>query len=195
MECDCPYYKKGNNCKHLYALIIEAKLKNNYNKLINLQKDTFDELEEQFQLFKKYFKTNINKYLFSAEERINSFIDYYENKNIPRYNLIISKETTQMGYLKNILELEKEKKLMREDFYKLKNNEQDFNNSTNNNGVGSDGILFSIFKGIINGIKSPSTHQIHEENLKKWALEELERGNPEPYISEYNELEDDMFQV
>ena len=26
----CPYCKKGNNCKHIYALLIKSKLESNF---------------------------------------------------------------------------------------------------------------------------------------------------------------------
>ena len=31
--CTCPYFKNGNNCKHIYALLIKSKYEDNYYKL------------------------------------------------------------------------------------------------------------------------------------------------------------------
>ena len=94
MECSCPYYEKGNNCKHLYTLLIEEKLK--------------------------------------------------------------------------------EKKIIEENQ--------------------SKGLLSSILLGVIDGLNSPSPEKTKEDSIMKMAIEELEKGNSEPYIIEYNELDDDMFQ-
>lgn len=54
--------------------------------------------------------------------------------------------------------------------------------------------MFGILSGIIKGLSSKSPQQLREEEIKKMALDEFDKGNPEPYISEYNELEDYMFQ-
>ena len=119
MKCSCPYFEKGNNCKHLYALLIEAKLKDNYPILIKLRNDKFLEFKNNFNSYKKYFYKNTNKYTSSDIDKITHFIDYYENARIPRYNILTSRESTQNGYFNIICELESELNEMKTNFLKL----------------------------------------------------------------------------
>lgn len=44
---------------------------------------------------------------------------------------------------------------------------------------------------MIDVAKNPNTEE--KEKKKEYALKELEKGNPEPYEMEYDELDDDMF--
>ena len=192
MKCSCPYFEKGNNCKHLYALLIEAKLKDNYPILIKLRNDKFLEFKNNFNSYKKYFYKNTNKYTSSDIDKITHFIDYYENARIPRYNILTSRESTQNGYLNIICELESELNEMKTNFLKLKSNEQEVVKTKSK--TKTSGLMFGILSGIIKGLSSKSPQQLREEEIKKMALDEFDKGNPEPYISEYNELEDYMFQ-
>ena len=190
MKCSCPYFEKGNNCKHLYALLIEAKLKDNYPILIKLRNDKFLEFKNNFNSYKTYFYKNTNKYTSSDIDKITYFIDYYENTRIPRYNVLTSRESTQNGYFNVICELESELNEMKTNFLKLKSNEQEVVKTKTK----TSGLMFGILSGIIKGLSSKSPQQLREEEIKKMALDEFDKGNPEPYISEYNELEDYMFQ-
>lgn len=192
MKCSCPYFEKGNNCKHLYALLIEAKLKDNYPILIKLRNDKFLEFKNNFNSYKRYFYKNTNKYTSSDIDKIAHFIDYYENARIPRYNVLTSRESTQNGYFNVICELESELNEMKTNFLKLKSNEQEVVKTKTK--TKTSGLMFGFLSGIIKGLSSKSPQQLREEEIKKMALDEFDKGNPEPYISEYNELEDYMFQ-
>ena len=70
MNCSCPYYKKGNNCKHLYALLIESKMKDNYEKLNNIINNSLEEYIKTFKIIKKYFRWNLYKYSKEDQDKI-----------------------------------------------------------------------------------------------------------------------------
>lgn len=189
MECSCPYYEKGNNCKHLYALLIEAKLKDNYNKLIILKNKRLDEFKNQFKIYKNYLIKNLNKYSEYNQEIINLFINCYEKEQIPKYEKVNNYEMDQNTFLEIITEIEYSIKLMENLFREIKLKEKKIIEENQ-----SKGLLSSILFGVIAGLNSPSPEKTKEDSIMKMAIEELEKGNSEPYIIEYNELDDDMFQ-
>lgn len=189
MKCSCPYYEKGNNCKHLYALLIETKLKDNYDKLIILKNKKLNKLKKQFKLYKEHLINNINKYTEYNQKIINIFIDYYEKELIPKYEKLDDNEMSQNEFLEMIEEMQYKINTMKDLYYEIKSKE---NNSNEENK--SNILLFGILSGIAKGLNSPSQQQLNENSIRKMAMEELEKGNSEPYIIEYNELEDDMFQ-
>lgn len=188
MECSCPYYEKSNNCKHLYALLIEAKLKDNYNKLIILKNKKLNKLKKQFKLYKEHLIYNINKYSEYNKKIINIFIDYYEKELIPKYEKLDDNEMSQNEFLKIIEEMQYKINTVKDLYYEIKSKKIRTEEKETNV------LLSSVLFGIAHGLNSPSSEQINENNIRKMAMEELERGNAEPYIVEYNELDDDMFQ-
>lgn len=52
-------------------------------------------------------------------------------------------------------------------------------------------IITGFSKSMIDVAKNPNTEE--KEKKKEYALKELEKGNPEPYEMEFDELDDDMF--
>lgn len=204
MSCTCPYFKKGNNCKHIYALIIESKLKESYKKLVKYEKQSFKIYKKEFNYFKYYFSKNISYYSEEDINKINNLIDLYKNDRIVRFKKLLGMDTTLIGYLSISSELDSELYEMKKKFMEIMKRENDTNifdeykqNLSNRKNSSKKGIfggfITPLFYGITKGLSSPSPQKIKESKIKKWALEELEKGNTEPYITEYNDLEDDMF--
>lgn len=120
MKCNCPYYEKGNNCKHLYALLIETKLKDNYDKLIILKNKKLNKLKKQFKLYKEHLINNINKYTEYNQKIINIFIDYYEKELIPKYEKLDDNEMSQNEFLEMIEEMQYKINTMKDLYYEIK---------------------------------------------------------------------------
>ena len=81
MKCDCEYYKSGNNCKHLYALLFKAKLRENLDKLMTKANEIITEahsiIDEGKKLVKNYNLiidlSDLSYMLNIYEEKINEF--------------------------------------------------------------------------------------------------------------------------
>lgn len=95
--CTCPFYKDGNYCKHIYAVMYKDKGSNNKNILIEELKYNVDILNK----FKNNIEELYNKYInylkdFNIESNIESLkkdIVYY-NSNIDKLDNTYSMETT-----------------------------------------------------------------------------------------------------
>lgn len=95
--CTCPYYKEGNYCKHIYAVIYKDKVSDNKNILIEELKYNNKILIE----FKNNIEELYNKYInylkdFNIEyniELLNKDIAYY-NSNIDKLNNTYGIETS-----------------------------------------------------------------------------------------------------
>ena len=219
-HCTCPYCEKGNNCKHMYALLIKSKLEDNYEKLVNIQKKSFEEYLNIFKNCKEYFKDNIKKYSKSGIEEINNFISYYENNRISRFNIILNRNLNQIGYLCTIIEVQEGKQRMVEDFKKVRELELEYeieedNVVTNNRTSLSDKIyrnrrkiyFGSFLYGLVKGFKNATSGKGKKKNysdysekemddygLEEWQKEEVRQGNYDPWnFDEHDYLEEDDY--
>lgn len=196
-NCTCPYFKKGNNCKHLYALLIKSKLESNYDKLINIQNKVFYQYSNLLNSMIEYFNNNIQCYTKSGIEKINNFISHYRDERIPRFKKILSYDLNQIGYLSTIIEIQEEKKTMFNKYreFIVEENEQNYQNFSyepithkkrKKFGVGK--ILYGIVSGFIKG----ATSDKESKKQMDYAIKELENGNPEPYVNLTDYIDDDI---
>ena len=206
MSCTCPYYKKGNNCKHLYALLIKAKLEDNYDKLIGLQSRKLIEYSSLLDRCSDYFEENIIKYSSEDINNINKFLSYYKDYRIPTLNKMISKDSSQEKYLQNVIKVQEEKQDIIDWFNKIKSNEKkveyyntndtsDTNNvrhkKVNKSNHKSNALLYlgSILRGLCDGLSSKSEEEERKRKHEN-AIRELEKGNPEDYVDLYGYIDD-----
>ena len=95
--CTCPYYKDGNYCKHIYAVIYKDKGSNNKNILIEELKynnNTLIEFKNSIEeLYKKYIKYLKDFNIESNIELLKKDIVYY-NSNIDKLNKDCNIEST-----------------------------------------------------------------------------------------------------
>ena len=210
--CTCHYCKKGNNCKHLYALLIKSKLESNFDKLINIRNKVYDEYLNEFNNCYNYFKENISKYTKDDIEDINTFLLYYQEKRIPRIKTIMSHELNQTGYLMTIIEIKEEKERIVNAFKEIKEHENQeeyqynydeynqpktmsYNTVKKQNkkrpyrhvGLTLFGALLSGFAG---GLVEASSNKKSYNKEMDYAMKELEQGNPEPYVNLTDYIDD-----
>lgn len=195
-NCTCPYCKKGNNCKHIYALLIKSKLESNFNKLINIRNKVYDEYLNVFNSCYNYFKENVSKYSKDDIEDINKFLLYYQEKRIPRIKTIMSYELNQTGYLNTIIEIQEEKERIVNAFKEIKTNENQIINVLvklkkrkrhSQTGLTLLGALLSGFAG---GLVEASSNKKAYNKEMDYAMRELEHGNPEPYVNLTDYIDD-----
>lgn len=211
--CTCPYCKKGNNCKHLYALLIKSKLESNFDKLINIRQKVYEECLNVFNSCYNYFKENVSKYSKDDIEDINKFLLYYQEKRIPRIKTIMSHELNQTGYLMTIIEIQEEKERIVNAFKEIKANEKqveyqyDYEEKYNqpktmsyntvkkqkkkrpHRHVGLT-LFGALLSGFANGLVEASSNKKSYNKEMDYAMKELEKGNPEPYVNLTDYIDD-----
>lgn len=63
MSCTCPHYIRGNNCKHIFALLYSLKCSENKKKIIkNIEMQIVPTSTLMVKYFDEYCKRNINKF-------------------------------------------------------------------------------------------------------------------------------------
>ena len=103
--CTCPYYKDGNYCKHIYAVIYKDKGTDNKNILIeelkynnNILEDFKNNIEELYNKYIKYLKDSSIEYKIKL---LKKDVEYY-NSNINKLDKTCGTEstTTLISYMK-----------------------------------------------------------------------------------------------
>lgn len=202
-NCTCPYCKKGNNCKHIYALLIKSKLESNFNKLINIRNKVFDEYLNVFNSCYNYFKENVSKYSKDDIEDINRFLSYYKEKRIPRIKTIMTHNFNQYSYLMNIIEIQEEKERIVKSFKEIKahENQEEYNQPKTisyntkqkkkrpHSHVGLT-LFGALLSGLASGLVEASSNKKSYNKEMDYAMKELEKGNPEPYVNLTDYIDD-----
>ena len=215
--CTCPYCKKGNNCKHLYALLIKSKLESNYDKLINIRNKVYDEYLNVFNSCYNYFKDNIKKYSKEDIVDINFFLSYYQEKRIPRIKTLMTHNFNQYSYLMNIIEIQEEKERIVKSFKEIKAHENQVEYQYNyeeynqpetmsyntvkkqkkkrpHSHVGLT-LFGALLSGLANGLVEASNNKKTYNKEMDYAMKELELGNPEPYVNLTDYIDDKIIEA
>ena len=211
--CTCLYCKKGNNCKHLYALLIKSKLESNYDKLINIRNKVYEEYLNVFNSCYNYFKDNISKYSKEDIDDINSFLLYFQEKRIPRIKTIMTHNLNQTGYLMNIIEIQEEKERIVKSFKEIREHEKqeeyqydyeeeyDQLETESYNTINKQKkkrphrhigltLFGSLLSGLASGLVEASNNKKSYNKEMDYAMKELEKGNPEPYVNLTDYIDD-----
>lgn len=116
MVCTCPFAKKGNNCKHMYAFLL--KLKGNYNLEI-IRKEVVNGIDELTQIFNDFEKDL--KLLKKKHPKYNKDIECVTNQ-INCYRLTYSKIVEKSKKNINKILLLKDIIMLKKDLYsRIKN--------------------------------------------------------------------------
>jgi hypothetical protein len=183
MSCSCPYYESGKNCKHLYALLIESKLKDNYSKLKKIGNDLYDDFLNAYHNVEQLIKERYDKCIEEDKKELDKYMSYYHNNRIPRYKKLLEQDSTQLGELLMISEIDREKnKLIKiyNDVESLKNiikiKEQE------------EKKIASL--ALLQGLFDSSKKETKQNKELEYAKKELLEGNPDYYINEVGYIDD-----
>ncbi len=177
--CTCPFYKDGNYCKHIYAVIYKDKGSNNNNILI-------EEL--------KYNVDTLNKFKNNIEELYNKYINYLKdfniecniellNKDIAYYNFNIDKLTNTYGIESTITLIDNMKRKFL--FYKtnlIKVIEQACYNEMDNYHEKKN-ELKNKYENIKNKYDSEESYEVYENNENINITKEKKKTGYEYYDS------------
>lgn len=191
MKCTCPYFKKGNNCKHLYTLLIKSKLSSYYDVLKQLEKEKITQAQNIFNSSVESFLDDIQECSEFPRERMVEFVNYYRQR-IPIEEKKLDEDMSLFQHLQLISEIELTKQNMIDDYnsikYLIRVRKTNRVSSKKTNHTSSPSIIGSIFGGIIKGLFSATSTKSNSD----YAISELKNGNPEPYVHEKGYLPDDI---
>lgn len=195
MKCTCEHFKKGNNCKHLYALLLKSKLSNYYDVLKNLGEEKLLQYKNVFTACKKEFMDSKHNYGKLGREKIVEFIDCYKERILIKEKNL-NEDMYLFKHLIIICEIQRDKQMMINDYNTIENLKQ-INNTSNVrpktfspkfHQTDHVSILGPIFFGIMKGLFS----SISTESYSDYAFRELKEGNPEPYANLKGYLPDNI---
>ena len=169
MYCTCPFAQEGNNCKHIYALLL--KLKCNYD-LNKIEKTIKKELKE----LKNNIKVNDNEYIkykYRKENRLeielfNNYIKSLKN----RVAIIKTKYKSKINIVNSIIIL---KDILKEQNGIIKKLEELFPNDTYGDYQGNEPIveenknpgLFGTFMNVLDSINKKQEKRDKEYEKEK----------------------------
>lgn len=93
ISCTCPFAQEGNNCKHMYALLLKIKCNYNLNKIEKTIKKELKDLKNNIKVNdREYIKYKYRKENRIEIELFNNYIKSLKNRIIIIENKIKSKE-------------------------------------------------------------------------------------------------------
>lgn len=199
MSCECEHYKSGNNCKHIYSLIVAIKYPYDYKKICNYCEDLVSRYKLKYDKCNNTYMKKMNIYSDSFKDNV--FFSWKNNcdSTVKRLDNLLEKcdsinsKVSLATYIEDCLNYldDNIEKLNKNIEYEKKEKKVSYSSNVSKT-AGFASLFFGLFKGIINGLLSPSPNQLREDEMDKWAKEEAKNGNYEPYVAQFGFIEDNM---
>lgn len=185
MKCTCPYYKKGNNCKHISSVVFATKLRPYYEKINNY-------IDKELEILKTNYKnSNVKNKMLENKIKIieNNLIEkqgLYQRLNIAiDINIVEEDLEREIYYTKKAAEDVKRR-------YEEKIQEKEIRQrQTIKRKKHKPGLLFGLLSGLfsVSNDVYKETHdskEYTEEELNDWNLTEEQKelvreGHYEPW--------------